>query len=186
MTDEERALAAQNGDRAAMQALMEKYKNAVRSTARRYFLEGGDAEDLVQEGMIGLYLAVSDYKAGGMSFKTFAYLCIDRRIVSAVRSAARKKHLPLNTGVPFPGEGERGELAAAGDPEAELISGEEAEEFWRSVRGALTENEYEALSLYVQGLRIADIAERRGISLKSADNAVQRAKKKVSALLKSR
>ena len=177
MTDEQLALAAQKGDSAATRTLLEKYKNAVRGTARSFFLEGGDTEDLVQEGMIGLYLAVTDYKEGGMSFKNFAYLCIRRRIMSAVRSASRKKHSPLNEGVPLP---------ATGDPESFLIAGEEAEEFWGKVRRALSASEYETLVLYMEGLSVSDIAARRGVPVKSADNAVQRAKKKIAKILSAR
>lgn len=185
MTDEQLALRAQAGDSAATRTLLEKYKNAVRGTARSFFLEGGETEDLVQEGMIGLYLAVTDFKEGGMSFKNFAYLCIRRRIMGAVRSAARKKHSPLNTGIPLP-DGEKKDIVSSEDPESSLIAGEEAEEFWRSVKAALSASEYETLVLYMEGLSVSDIAAERGVSAKSADNAVQRAKKKVSALCPGR
>ena len=185
MTDEQLALSAQKGDSAATRTLLEKYKNAVRGCARSFFLEGGDAEDLVQEGMIGLYLAVTDYKEGGMSFKNFAYLCIRRRIMGAVKSAARKKHSPLNEGVPLP-DGEGKDIPSPEDPESSLIAGEEAEEYWGRVRRALSESEYETLVLYMEGLSVADIAARRGVPVKSADNAVQRAKKKIAKILSAR
>ena len=162
MTDEQLALAAQKGDSAATRTLLEKYKNAVRGTARSFFLEGGDTEDLVQEGMIGLYLAVTDYKEGGMSFKNFAY-----------------------EGVPLP-DGEGKDIPATGDPESFLIAGEEAEEFWGKVRRALSASEYETLVLYMEGLSVSDIAARRGVPVKSADNAVQRAKKKIAKILSAR
>ena len=185
MTDEQLALAAQRGDSAATRTLLEKYKNAVRGCARSFFLEGGETEDLVQEGMIGLYLTVTDFKEGGMSFKNFAYLCIRRRIMSAVKSAARKKHSPLNDGVPFP-EGEGKDIASPEDPESSLIAGEEAEEFWQKVRSSLSASEYEALLLYMEGLSVADIAARRAVSVKSADNAIQRAKKKIEGIERAR
>ncbi len=181
--DEALALAAQGGDRAAAETLLGRYKNAVRGIARSYFLEGGDAEDLVQEGMIGLYGAVTDYRAdGGMSFKNFAYLCASRRIQSAVKSASRKKHGPLNRAVPLPGE-ELGALSVPCDPEAALIGAEEGAELWARVEGALSPAELRALRLYMQGLSISAIAEREKKSVKSCENAVQRAKKKVLALL---
>lgn len=183
MTDEQLALAAQAGDGGATRQLLEKYKNAVRGCARSFFLEGGETEDLVQEGMIGLYLALTDFRQGGMSFKNFAYLCIRRRITGAVKSASRKKHLPLNRGVPLP-DGSDGDIAAAGDPESSLIAGEEAEEFWTQVRGSLSASEYESLVLYMEGLSVSDIAARRGVSVKSADNAIQRAKKKIMQIVK--
>ncbi len=183
MTDESLALAAQGGDKAAMEELLRRYKNTVRGVARSFFLAGGDAEDLAQEGMIGLYRAVTDYRAGGLSFKNFAYLCIQRRIVGAVRSAARQKHAPLNRSVPLPAENEaEPALYAAADPEALLIGDEERSEFLARLRGALTPAEYGALLLYMEGLSIAEIAAREGRSAKSADNAVQRAKRKAAAL----
>ncbi len=183
MTDEALARAAQGGDKNAVQTLLERYKNAVRGIARSYFLEGGETEDLVQEGMIGLYGAVTDYRAdGGMSFKNFAYLCASRRIRSAVRSAARKKHGPLNRSVPLLGAEIDG-LVSPDDPESALIGVEEREEFLSMLERELSPAEYRALRLYMEGLSIAEIAERERKSVKSAENAVQRAKKKVLALV---
>ena len=177
-SDESLALAAQEGDKTAAEELLRRYKNTVRGVARSFFLAGGDAEDLVQEGMIGLYRAVTDYRAGGLSFKNFAYLCIQRRIIGAVRSAARQKYAPLNRSVPLPPENEaEPALYAAEDPEALLIGDEERSEFFARLRGAL--------SLYIEGLSIAEIAARERRSEKSADNAVQRAKRKAAALFGS-
>ena len=184
MSDESLALAAQQGDKAAAEELLRRYKNVVRGVARSFFLAGGDAEDLAQEGMIGLYRAVTDFKEGGLSFKKFAYLCIQRRIIGAVRSAARLKNAPLNRAVPLPPENEaEGALYAAEDPEALLIGDEERSEFLEKLRGALSPAEYRALTLYMEGLSIAEIAARERRSEKSADNAVQRAKRKAAALL---
>ena len=184
MSDESLALAAQQGDKAAAEELLRRYKNVVRGVARSFFLAGGDAEDLAQEGMIGLYRAVTDFKEGGLSFKNFAYLCIQRRIIGAVRSAARLKNAPLNRAVPLPPENEaEGALYAAEDPEALLIGDEERSEFLEKLRGALSPAEYRALTLYMEGLSIAEIAARERRSEKSADNAVQRAKRKAAVLL---
>ena len=184
MSDESLALAAQQGDKAAAEELLRRYKNVVRGVARSFFLAGGDAEDLAQEGMIGLYRAVTDFKEGGLSFKNFAYLCIQRRIIGAVRSAARLKNAPLNRAVPLPPENEaEGALYAAEGPEALLIGDEERSEFLEKLRGALSPAEYRALTLYMEGLSIAEIAARERRSEKSADNAVQRAKRKAAALL---
>lgn len=186
-TDEQTALAAQQGDKAAAQHLLEKYKNAARGVARSYFLEGGDAEDLVQEGMIGLYAAITDYRPGGSSFKNFAYLCIARRIRSAIRSAARKKHLPLKNYVPLlNADGQGLDVAAFGDPETQIISEEEKEEFFEFLRRELSPAEYRALLLYIEGLSAAEIAACESKSEKSADNAVQRAKKKVEKFARRR
>ena len=184
MSDESLALAAQQGDKAAAEELLRRYKNVVRGVARSFFLAGGDAEDLAQEGMIGLYRAVTDFKEGGLSFKNFAYLCIQRRIIGAVRSAARLKNAPLNRAVPLPPENEaEGALYAAEDPEALLIGDEERSEFLEKLRGALSPAEYRALTLYMEGLSIAEIAARERRSEKSADDAVQRAKRKAAGLL---
>lgn len=185
-TDEALALAAQGGETPALEELLERYKNAVRGVARSYFLEGGETEDLVQEGMIGLYSAVRDFRAdGGMRFKNFAYLCIQRRIASAVRDAARKKHAPLNTCVPLSDAAEIAEAFAA-DPEAMLIGWEEREELLALLQNSLSPVEWRALLAYAEGLRIAEIAEREKIGAKSAENAVQRAKKKMQKLLAAR
>lgn len=182
MNDENLALAAQKGDASATRALLEKYRYAVRAEARSFFLEGGETEDLIQEGMIGLYLAITDFKEGGVSFKNFAYLCIRRRMMSAVRQANRKKHSPLNESVSLAeGEAERG--PAFDNPEDFLIMHEDGEELMEALRGALTENEYGALLSYMEGLSIAEIAAKRGVTVKSADNAVQRAKKKARSLI---
>ncbi len=182
--DESLALAAQAGDKNAAQRLLEKYKNAVRGAARSYFLEGGDAEDLVQEGMIGLYNAITDYREGGMSFKNFAYLCINRRIRTAVRSATRKKHTPLNRSLPlFDADGQGIDFVSPDDPESALLSEESRAEFLLRLKEALSEGEYAALALYMEGRRIAEIAAERGIGEKSAENAVQRAKRKAARLL---
>ena len=183
--DESLALQAQQGDKTAAEILLERYKNSVRVLARSYFLEGGETEDLIQEGMIGLYLAITDFREGGMSFKNFAYLCISRKMVGAVRSASRKKHLPLNDGVPFPDGKEAGWLSSE-NPEDALIGLEDRQEFLSAVRGSLTDKEYTALLQYMEGESISEIAASCKISVKSADNAVQRAKKKVMKLLDKR
>ena len=176
LSDEALAAAAQGGDAAASEQLLRRYKNSVRGVARSFFLEGGDAEELIQEGMIGLYRAVTDFRSGGMSFKNFAYLCIRRSIVSAVRAAARKKHSPLNKGVPLPETDEAG----GADPEEIAIGSEEASEFFELLQRELTPAEYGALTAYMEGLSMGEIAEQQGVSPKSAENAVQRAKNKVA------
>ena len=187
-TDEALAKAAQEGGGAALEELLGRYKNAVRGVARSFFLEGGETEDLVQEGMIGLYSAVRDFRAdGGMRFKNFAYLCIQRRIASAVRDAARKKHAPLNTYVPLADEeGAIAESLAEYDPEAALIGGEEREEFLALLRRKLSPLEWRVLLSYAEGRRICEISERERIGAKSVENAGQRAKKKVEKILSER
>ena len=180
-SDEMLALAAQRGEKGAAETLLERYKNSVRGVARSYFLEGGDAEDLVQEGMIGLYGAINDYREGGMSFKNFAYLCIQRRIMSAVKSATRKKNMPLNNYISLIGaDGQGQDFVSAENPESAVISDEEREEFFAFLKKELSAAEFRALTLYMEGLSVAQIAARENKSEKSAENAVQRAKKKVA------
>ena len=180
-SDENLAFAAQRGEKGAAETLLERYKNSVRGVARSYFLEGGDAEDLVQEGMIGLYGAINDYREGGMSFKNFAYLCIQRRIMSAVKSATRKKNMPLNNYISLIGaDGQGQDFVSAENPESAVISDEEREEFFAFFKKELSAAEFRALTLYMEGLSVAQIAARENKSEKSAENAVQRAKKKVA------
>ncbi len=180
-SDENLAFAAQRGEKGAAETLLERYKNSVRGVARSYFLEGGDAEDLVQEGMIGLYGAINDYREGGMSFKNFAYLCIQRRIMSAVKSATRKKNMPLNNYISLIGaDGQGQDFVSAENPESAVISDEEREEFFAFLKKELSAAEFRALTLYMEGLSVAQIAARENKSEKSAENAVQRAKKKVA------
>ena len=182
ISDEKLAFAARSGDKAAEEQLLQRYKNSVRGAARSFFLEGGETEDLVQEGMIGLYNAITDFREGGMSFKNFAYLCINRRIMSAVKSASRKKHVPLNDYIPlFDADGQG--LLSPCDPEREVLSGEEREEFFALLRRLLSPVEYRSLSLYMEGLTIAEIAARERRSEKSCENAVQRAKRKIASAL---
>ena len=161
-SDENLAFAAQRGEKGAAETLLERYKNSVRGVARSYFLEGGDAEDLVQEGMIGLYGAINDYREGGMSFKNFAYLCIQRRIMSAVKSATRKKNMPLNNYISLIGaDGQGQDFVSAENPESAVISDEEREEFFAFLKKELSAAELRALTLYMEGLSVAQIAARK-------------------------
>lgn len=184
MTDEELTKLAQSGDSTATEALLQRYKNAVKCVARSFFLAGGETEDLIQEGMCGLYTAVQNFRPGKMSFKNFAFLCIYRRIVSAVKSAARQKHTPLNNYVSFTENGMEERFLTAGNPEDALIGNESFQELTQNMKTYLSEGEYECIRLYIEGHSLAEIASRTGRSQKSADNAVQRAKKKIGKKLK--
>ena len=167
---------------AAVEALYQAKGRLIFTLAYRLVNQRERAEDLVQEGMIGLYNAITDFREGGMSFKNFAYLCINRRIMSAVRSASRKKHIPLNDYVPlFDADGQG--LLSPYDPESAVISGEEKEEFLALLRRELSPAEDKSLALYMEGLTIAEIAAKEGKSEKSCENAVQRAKRKIANVL---
>ena len=191
LTDEELIERIRMGDSDAEDVLYIRYKQVVRSTARTFFLVGADREDIIQEGMIGLYKAVCDYEFGKQaSFRAFAELCITRQIITAIKSATRKKHIPLNTYVSLSrpvyedGDGERTlidvlETTRISDPEEALIGRESYEAVARDIENALSKLEREALSLYLQGLSYQQIAAAMGRSTKCVDNAIQRVKKKL-------
>ena len=188
LTDEELIERIRMGDSDAEDVLYIRYKQVVRSKARTYFLVGADREDIIQEGMIGLYKAVCDYEFGKQaSFRAFAELCITRQIITAIKSATRKKHIPLNTYVSLSrpvyedGDGERTlidvlETTRISDPEEALIGRESYEAVARDIENALSKLEREALSLYLQGLSYQQIAAAMGRSTKCVDNAIQRVK----------
>ena len=196
LTDEELIERIRMGDSDAEDVLYIRYKQVVRSKARTYFLVGADREDIIQEGMIGLYKAVSDYEFGKQaSFRAFAELCITRQIITAIKSATRKKHIPLNTYVSLSrpvyedGDGERTlidvlETTRISDPEEALIGRESYEAVARDIENALSKLEREALSLYLQGLSYQQIAAAMGRSTKCVDNAIQRVKKKLEERLR--
>lgn len=204
-TDEELIELSRGGDSAATDFLMEKYKGLVRSKARLFRLPDGDADDLIQEGMLGLFKALRDYDAGkNASFATFASLCIARQLGTAVEAAGRKKHQPLNTAVsydtPVPEEGEISTRSAKGtgststylellasedaDPETAYISKESRRHLEENIQGALSPLEREVLDLYLADLNYVQIAEKLGRDPKSMDNALQRIKAKVRKLLR--
>lgn len=195
LTDEELIALLRDGDKPAEEALYERYKQVVRSKARTYFLIGADREDIIQEGMIGLYKAVCDYQFDKKtSFRAFAELCITRQIITAIKSATRKKHMPLNTYVSlnrsvYEGESERPLIdvlssAQISDPEDVLISHENYAAIAESIEHSLSKLEHDALGLYLQGYSYQQIADALKKSTKSVDNAIQRVKKKLEEYLR--
>ena len=183
-TDESLVERAQAGDKQATEELLSRSAGLVRGRARGFFLVGGETEDLIQEGMIGLYRAVSEYRVdreGGMSFKNFAYLCVSRRIIDAVKASARKKNVPLNNYVSlFQSEWEM----PVSSPEDEVIRGEDRREFLQKMSKELSDFEFRVTVMYMDGLSCAEICEATGKEEKSVDNAIQRSKKKLQKLLK--
>lgn len=180
-SDETLCALVAEGDREAEEALAARYRRLVRVCARPYFLAGGDSEDLLQEGMIGLLSAIRGYSPDrAASFPTYAEVCIRNRIRSAIRWAAGDKHTPLNSSVPisplYDGEG-------ADDPEDVLITREEQAGRMEALRGRLSRLEQEILDLYLNGLSYGEIARRTGKPLKSVDNAVQRIRRKAAPIL---
>lgn len=185
LTEDELLTAAQSGDGRAMEELLCRYSDMVKSCARGFFLLGGETEDLIQEGMIGLYAAIVDYrrKEDGSSFKNFAYLCVKRRIIDAVKRAASKKNSPLNEGVSA--EWADGWLVySAFNPEDSLILSDQRREFKQEMIRVLSDFEYKVFNLYLEGMSNAQICEATGKSDKSVSNALQRSKAKLQEVFK--
>lgn len=193
-TDEELTLLAQQGDDAALEYLLNKYKNFVRSKARSYFLIGADHEDIVQEGMIGLYKAIRDFKPEKLSsFRAFAELCITRQIITAIKTATRQKHIPLNSYVSlnkpiYDDESDRTLLdviteGRVANPEDMLISQEDVGLIEDKIGQMLSSLEREVLSAYLDGKSYQEIAQELDRHVKSIDNALQRVKRKLEKFL---
>nr|WP_130807991.1 RNA polymerase sporulation sigma factor SigH [Senegalia massiliensis] len=190
MGDEEIVKKAKKGDNIALEYLIKKYKYFVRAKARSYFLIGADKEDIIQEGMIGLYKAVRDYDATKLaSFRAFAELCITRQIITAIKTATRQKHMPLNSYVSlnkplYDEESDRTLMdmisgAKVTDPEELMISKEELSRIEEKIGQTLSGLELEVLLSYLQGKSYQEIAINLERHVKSIDNALQRVKRKL-------
>jgi RNA polymerase sporulation-specific sigma factor len=185
------------GEEDALNLLLERYRRFARSKARGYFIAGGDLDDLEQEGMIGLFKAVRDYRPDReASFRAFAELCITRQIITAIKTATRQKHRPLNQYVSLwglravdePGEALVDELPhhQVPDPADELVSSEDLADMQAYLARMLSELEVDVLHLYVEGRSYEEIGGLLGRHVKSIDNALQRIKRKLEALLAAR
>ena len=194
MADEQLIIASRNGDRVAEDLLYEKYKQFIRVRARSYFLVGADREDIIQEGLIGLYKAIRDYSPDkNTSFRSFAELCVTRQIITAIKAATRQKHIPLNSYVSlnrpvYMEEPERTLIDVLGaaqmsDPEETLISRETYESMEEQLVSSLSPLERSVLTLYLEGRSYVEIAELLGRSSKAIDNALQRVKHKLEKQL---
>ncbi len=188
MSDEQLIGQLRSGDSGVMDYILDKYKPLVRKKANAVFLIGGETDDLIQEGMIGLFKAVRDYDGGKeASFFSFAELCITRQLYKAVEASNRKKHAPLNTYISFYSEtGEEGHSLAEtlttggmGDPEQMIIDQENLKQFWDGLREHLSPMEQQVLDEYLQGNNYQQIAEHMNKPPKTIDNALQRIKTKV-------
>ena len=197
-SDEQLVLAARGGDDEALTALLTKYRAFARVKARSYFLVGADREDIVQEGMIGLYKAIRDFNCDmESSFRAFAELCVTRQIITAIKTATRQKHGPLNNYVSFErpvggdDDGDRvlGDVlptVAISDPADLVISAERIRALQAHFDEVLSDLETEVLRLYVEGKSYQEIAERLQRHVKSIDNALQRIKRKLEGHLRER
>ncbi len=186
LTDEELAFLAKT-DENALERLMEKYKPLINAQARSYFLNSGDASDLVQEGMIGVFKAITSFN-GKSSFKTYVYTCIRSNIITAVKKSNRIKHKPLNNYLSlsgFDGDDEDKTLLISDknfDPEKNYIEKEEEKELKNKIKESLSAFEHEILVLYLQGFSYSDISKKTNKKEKSIDNAIQRIRRKLTKL----
>lgn len=186
ISDEELISRMRSGESGISDYLMEKYKGMVRKKARAMFLIGGDSDDLIQEGMIGLFKAVRDYQAGkDASFQTFARICVDRQIYSAIQNSNRQKHQPLNSYVSLSQEDENGcfDEVWAENPESIIIDQENTRNLEKEIYEKLSPMERKVLEYYMDGCSYAKIAEILGKTPKSIDNALKRIRKKIHAFL---
>ncbi len=194
LTDLELVSLAQKNDFDAMETLIERYKNFVRSKGRTYFLIGADKEDIIQEGMIGLFKAVRDFDASKQTqFRSFAELCVTRQIITAIKSATRQKHIPLNTYVSlsrpiYEEDSEKTLLDLISleyilDPEQILINQETLGITEKRINGVLSSLEKSVLDLYINGKSYHEIASILDKEPKSIDNAIQRVKRKIAKCL---
>lgn len=197
MLDEEVVSEAKVGNVRAQEYLINKYRNFVKAKAKSYFLIGADREDIYQEGMIGLYKAIRDFRADRLaSFKAFAELCITRQIITAIKTATRQKHIPLNTYISlnkpiYDDESDRTLMdvlseAKISDPEEVVISREEIGCIQNEMEEVLSALEMEVLVSYIDGKSYQEIAYDLDRHAKSIDNALQRVKRKLEKFLNSR
>lgn len=189
LPDEALSDLARRGDRDAEEILIKRYNRLVRQLARPYYLAGGDSDDLIQEGMIGLMCGVREYDGQrAASFRTFAERCIRNRLYSAVRAAARDKHTPLNQSVPLEipfFDGSRFGAMAGENPEDLIIGRERVQDALSDVRKQLSDFEAKILGYYLDGLTIREMAKAVLRSPKSVDNAVQRIRRKAARHLQA-
>ncbi|WP_026314574.1 RNA polymerase sporulation sigma factor SigH [Heyndrickxia acidiproducens] len=195
--DEELVEWIHTGESEALDYLIQKYRNFVRAKARSYFLIGADREDIVQEGMIGLYKAIRDYREGKLtSFKAFAELCITRQIITAIKTATRQKHIPLNSYISldkpiYDEESDRTLMdvitgAKISNPEELILIREKYMRIEDKISELLSDLERRVLALYLDGQSYQEISEELNRHVKSIDNALQRVKKKLERFLEMR
>ena len=195
LADDELVARFRDGDTAALETLLERYRRFARAKARGYFLVGADSDDIEQEGMIGLYKAIRDFRAERQaSFRAFAELCITRQVITAIKTATRQKHRPLNQYVSLsgvrgsddPGERSVEDLLDdhyVADPADEVVAAERMDSMKQAMSDMLSGLEVDVLKLYVSGKSYQEIGEQLGRHVKSIDNALQRIKRKLDTHL---
>lgn len=194
MSDDEMIVRIREGEKSLTDVIMDKYKDMVRIKAKSMYILGAEPEDLIQEGMIGLFKALQDYDIGrDASFSTFAQLCVSRQMFNAVQASQRQKHIPLNSYISLYGNNEEGEdnasiienVASSKDvnPEDMVIDKENVETIEKAIGDMLSEKEKQVLDLSMTGMGYVEIAKVLGLDEKSTDNALQRARTKVKKLI---
>ncbi|MED4311454.1 RNA polymerase sporulation sigma factor SigH [Heyndrickxia coagulans] len=197
MQDKELVERIHNGESEALDYLIQKYRNFVRAKARSYFIIGADREDIIQEGMIGLYKAIRDYREDKLtSFRAFAELCINRQMITAIKTATRQKHIPLNSYISldkpiYDEESDRTLMdvitgAKISNPEELILIREKYVRIEVKISELLSDLERKVLALYLDGQSYQEISEELNRHVKSIDNALQRVKKKLERLLERR
>jgi len=179
MTDEELILKARGGDKYAQEEILNKYSNLVHAIAARFFLHGGENEDLVQEGMVGLYSAINGFEEGGANFSSYAYACIRNAVVDAIKKSLGAKNAALNDFVPIV---EVGEEISPLSPEDEIILRENRREFLQKISKILSSTEFKAIVMQLDGMSVAEISAALDKPQKSVFNALARAKSKLEKL----
>ena len=179
MTDEELIAKARLGERQAQEEILKKYSNLVHAIAARFFLHGGENEDLVQEGMVGLYSAINGFEEGGANFSSYAYACIRNAVLSAIKKSLGAKNAALNDFVPIV---EIGEEISPVSPEDEVIRRENRREFLQKISKTLSSTEFKAIVMHLDGMSVAEISAALGKPQKSVSNALSRAKTKLEKL----
>ncbi len=199
LEDLQLVMKARNGSQSALDALMRRYTGFVRLKASSYFLAGGESDDLIQEGLIGLYKAVRDFKPDmETSFRSFAELCVTRQIITAIKTATRYKHQPLNQYISFShtpaGQDSDGECTlgdalpgpTTNDPSVCVVSTQELQSLVLALGTGLSSLEADALRCYLEGLSYEEMGDELGCDCKTIDNALQRVKRKIVAHQKTR
>lgn len=197
LSDAELVALAQKNDNEAMDTIIERYKNFVRGKGRTYFLIGADKEDIIQEGMIGLFKAIRDFDPDKQAqFRSFAELCVTRQMITAIKSATRQKHIPLNTYISlsrpvYEDESEKTlldlvSLHYVSDPEQIFINEENLGNTEKEINDILSDLEKSVLELYINGKTYAEIGAVLHKEPKSIDNAIQRVKRKIAAKLNTK
>ena len=182
-TDEELVILAKNNDAEAIETLMERYKSVVKAVTHSLYLSGGDSEDLLQEGMVGIFKAIATYN-GKTPFSTYVFTCVKNNVLSAVRKYGSNKNLPLKNYISLSGYGEGADkpeivISDGFDPETDYINKESEKELKSNIKKILSGMEYRILTLYLQGFSYSEIGSALGKTSKTADNAIQRIRKKV-------